>query len=88
VPPELSKALGNGDSHHLGDADWGRYYWRYSPYSRARRFLISAAIAAGFGVAWYNNPTNEAFEIVAIIFGVLAAGNLLIMATIHEPDGK
>ena len=88
VPPELAKALGNGDSHYFGDREWSRNYWRYSPYSQLRRFVIALALAAGFGLAWYNNPTNEAFEIVAVIFGVLAVGNLLIMMTIRDPDGK
>jgi hypothetical protein len=67
--------------------DWSRYA-RYSPYRQMRRFVIAAALAAGFGFAWYNNPSNEAFEIVAVIFGVLAVGNVLIMATMRDPDAK
>jgi hypothetical protein len=88
VPPELAKALGNGDSHPFGDMDWSRYAWRYSPYRQSRRFVFALALAAGFGIAYYNNPTNEAFEIVAVIFAVLAAGSLIIMLTFHDSDGK
>jgi hypothetical protein len=88
VPPELSKALGYGNGHPWADMDWSRYAWRYSPYRQMRRFVVSAALAAGFGFAWYNNPSNEAFEIVAVIFGVLAVGNVLIMLTMRDPDAK
>ena len=87
VPPELSKALGYGNGHQWADMDWSRYA-RYSPYRQMRRFVISAAIAAGFGFAWYANPSNEAFQIVAVIFGVLAIGNLLIMLTMPNSDAK
>ena len=87
VPPELSKALGYGNGHTWADMDWSRYNI-YSPYRQMRRFVISAAIAAGFGFAWYNNPTSEAFAIVAVIFGVLAIGNVLIMITMPNSDEK
>ena len=87
VPPELSKALGYGNGHPWADMDWSRYA-RYSPYRQLRRLVISAGLAAGFGFAWYNNPSNEAFQIVAVIFGVFAIGNLLIMLTMRDTDAK
>ena len=87
VPPELSKALGYGNGHSWADMDWSSYA-RYSPYRQMRRFVFSAAIAAGFGIAYINNPSSETFEIVAVIFGVLAIGNLIIMMTMRSPDAK
>jgi hypothetical protein len=87
IPPELSKALGYGNGHPWADMDWSRYN-SYSPYRQLRRFVISAAFAAGFGIAYINNPSSETFEIVAVIFGVLAVGNLLIMLTMRSPDAK
>jgi len=87
VPPELSKALGYGNGHPWADMDWSRYNC-YSPYRQMRRFIFSAAFAAGFGIAYLNNPSSETFEIVAVIFGVLAVGNLLIMLTMPRSDAK
>jgi hypothetical protein len=87
IPPELSKALGYGNGHPWADMDWSRYNI-YSPYRQLRRFVISAAFAAGFGIAYINNPSSETFEIVAVIFGVLAVGNLFIMLTMRSPDAK
>lgn len=49
---------------------------------RAWTFVIFAAIAAGFGVGWYMNQSQDyafAFLIVTVIMSVLAAGALLIL---------
>jgi len=70
---------------------WGwRSYYRWGPYWAWRRFIIFAALAAGFAAAHHYGDFAEggyAFVIVAIIMGALALASLLtaVVQTLWRP---
>lgn len=84
-PPELAKALQNGNGHD----DWGfGSYRREGRYSEWRYTVLFAALAAGFGIVYYMRPATEAFAFVAIIMGVLAVAYLIYSLFLPKSDGK
>jgi hypothetical protein len=91
-PAEIAKAMNGAGPGAWGPGPWGGYgflgsRWRVGPYWEWRRFVIFACMSVGF---WFASRyaqwpgTEQAFTLVAIIMGVLAAGSFLfaVMTTL------
>jgi hypothetical protein len=85
-PPEVARAMGGADpadpTHPYGPYGhpyyggwWGYRRWRYGPFWEWRRAIVFGSISFGFWMASRYYPSH-AFEIVAIITGVIAAASL------------
>ena len=99
-PPEIAKAVGGGgdpaDPYGYGHPYYGAYGWRgwrryrYGPYWEWRRVIVFGAISGGFWFAsqyYSDRGPSHAFEIVAIITGIIAVASLLfaVLQTMMPP---
>jgi hypothetical protein len=75
-PAELLRMATQGDGDGFGAPPPSRQN------SKAWTFIVFAAIAAGFGVAWYMLQGEDyefAFALVAVVMGVMAFGALVLL---------
>lgn len=82
-PPEVLRAASaDAADDAYGYGYYGRRRWRRGAYWEWRRVFIFGALAAGFGYAGFvdggfGGGAAHGFQIVAVVMGVLFAGNLM-----------
>lgn len=98
-PPEVLKAAAPDpldDPYNYGGYGYYGRRWRYrGPYWEWRRVFLFGALAAGFGYAGFVDRSfsfgsAHAFQLVAVIMGVMFAGSLMfaILASTWRNDSK